>query len=272
MKWAGGKSQLLPQLRQLIPRKFSRYVEPFVGGGALFFDLVSKIRFEALLSDINPDLINAYRIVKNEVDELIASLRQLEKEYRKNPKKYYYELRANAVGLNNVERAARFITLNKTCYNGLYRVNRKGEFNVPIGRYKNPLICDDINLRNVSTILNDCNVKIVYSDYKNILLEKTQKGDFVYLDPPYSPVSSTANFTSYTDNRFTDEDQRALADIFKKLTRRGISVLLSNSNTRLIKELYRISSIHITEVNAKRAINSKASNRIGHSELLIRNY
>src|SRR5438093_9959788 len=272
VKWAGGKNQILPRLQQFIPSEFTSYIEPFVGGGALFFDLVSKKKFSATLSDINEDLINSYRVIKNHVDELIAALQISQKEYRKDPKKYFYKLRAEVSSLNNIKRAARFITLNKTCYNGLYRVNNNGLFNVPIGRYKNPLICDMDNLRKMSVLLRQPGSYLGVSDYKKILLEKATKGDFIYLDPPFHPISSNANFTSYTDNGFTFEDQKELAVIFKELTRRECKILLSNSDTNEIRKLYSDFS-HLTEVaSLNRSINSVGSKRIGHKELLIKNY
>lgn len=274
VKWAGGKSQLLQQLDEFIPQDFNCYIEPFVGGGALFFHLAkkNKLKHKIVLSDINKDLINAYDIIRNNIEELLAILRINEKEYNKSPIRYYYKLRANSSLFDNVEKAARFITLNKTCYNGLYRVNSRGIFNVPIGRYKNPLICDEDNLRNLHLLLGSAEIQIEAADYKSILLEKSKKGDFIYLDPPYSPVSATSNFTAYTNNRFTDKDQRELAYIFMELTQRGCFVLLSNSDSPFIEKLYNKPSINITKVKAMRAINSKASKRTGHKELLIRNY
>lgn len=274
VKWAGGKSQLLQQLHEYIPQDFNCYIEPFVGGGALFFHLAKKkkLKHKIILSDINKDLINAYDTIRNNIEELIATLRINEKEYNKSPIRYYYNLRANSSIFDNVKRAARFITLNKTCYNGLYRVNNRGIFNVPIGRYKNPLICDEDNLRNLHLLLGSAEIQIEAADYKSILLKKSKKGDFIYLDPPYSPVSATSNFTAYTNNRFTDKDQRELAHIIMELMQRGCFVLLSNSHSPFIEKLYNKPGVNITKVKAMRAINSKASKRTGHKELLIRNY
>ncbi len=271
LKWAGGKTQLLPELDRHIPTDFARYFEPFLGGGAFFFYLVSakNLQFTAYLSDVNEELVNAYKVVKDDAEELIVLLRSHEKHYKMNPHEYYYKLRAEIKSKNNTERAARFITLNKTCYNGLYRVNRNGMFNVPIGRYKNPLICDSKNLHNVSLALRYSKAHIVVSDYTDIL-EQAGHDDFVYLDPPYRPTSSTANFTGYTNEGFTDADQKQLLDTFKKLDRRGCKVLLSNSNTPFVRELYQ--EFSIKEVSALRAINCKGSKRTGHTELLIRNY
>lgn len=271
VKWAGGKSQLIPQIIRLMPSRFARYFEPFLGGGAVFFHTASYNR-NAFLSDINLDLINAYKIIRNNVEELITALKYHQDEYTKSPKSYYYRLRDKTKGLNKIENAARFITLNKTCYNGLYRVNKKGLFNVPIGRYKNPLICDPVNLRKMSIVLSQSASYLGVIDYKKILVEKADKDDFVYLDPPFHPISNTANFTSYTNNGFTLEDQKELATIFKELTRRGCKLLLSNSNTEEIRRLYSDFS-HLTELAlVNRSINAVGSKRVGHVELLIRNY
>lgn len=271
VKWAGGKGQLISEISNFIPSSFERYFEPFVGGGAIFFYLISmkNSKFTTFLSDTNEDLINTFIVIQNSPEELIKLLQHHEREYYKSRHEYYYKLRTS-MPLANIERAARFITLNKTCYNGLYRVNKKGIFNVPMGRYKKPLICDAQNLRNISLILKNSNSHLKVSDYKEILIENALKGDFVYLDPPYSPVSSTANFTGYTNTGFTNEDQEQLAAIFRKLDKRGCKILLSNSNTPIIGELYR--EYAYTEIRANRAINSKASRRTGHTELLIRNY
>ena len=271
VKWAGGKSQLIPQIIRLMPANFTRYFEPFLGGGAVFFHIAFYNR-NAFISDINPELINAYKIIRDQVEELIPALNYHQNEYNKSPKKYYYNLRDSTEVITKIDKAARFIALNKTCYNGLYRVNKNGLFNVPIGRYKNPIICDSDNLRNMSVVLKQSVSYLGVSDYKKILVEKADKDDFVYLDPPFYPISNTANFTSYTNNGFTLEDQKELAIIFKELTRRGCRLLLSNSNTEEIRRLYSDYS-HLTEVTtANRFINAVASRRIGHTELLIRNY
>lgn len=271
VKWAGGKSQLIPQIIRLMPSRFARYFEPFLGGGAVFFHTATYNR-NAFLSDINVDLINAYKIIRNNVEELITALKYHQDEYTKSPKSYYYQLRDETKGLNKIENAARFITLNKTCYNGLYRVNKKGLFNVPIGRYKNPLICDPVNLRKMSIVLSQSASYLGVIDYKKILVEKADKDDFVYLDPPFHPISNTANFTSYTNSGFSFEDQKELATIFKELTRRGCKLLLSNSNTEEIRRLYSDFS-HLTELAlVNRSINAVGSKRVGHVELLIRNY
>src|SRR5919106_229622 len=271
VKWAGGKGQLIPQIIRLIPTRFARYFEPFLGGGAVFFQIASSDR-NAFLSDINIELIDAYKVIKNHVEELIPALIYHENQYNKSPKKYYYHLRDSTRVMNKIDKAARFIALNKTCYNGLYRVNRKGLFNVPWGKYKDPVICNSKNLRNVSLALQRSNAIIQVSDYKEVLLKNAKEGDFIYLDPPYRPSSSTAYFTRYTDAEFTDKGQRDIANIFEVLTKRKCKVMLSNSNTPLIRELYAKLAKDVREVNAIRAINCKGSGRIGHTELIIRNY
>jgi DNA adenine methylase len=209
LKWAGGKTQILSELEKLIPLEFTRYFEPFLGGGALFFHLTTKknIRTRAYISDINEELITTYKVVKGDVERLIDILREHQKDYNKNPSEFYDELR-KFVPATDIEVAARMITLNKTCYNGLYRVNKNGIFNVPIGRYKNPLICNSNNLKNVSLALRYSKAVIQPGDYKQILLENAREGDFVYLDPPFDPPSSTSSFTSYTTSGFSKTDQK----------------------------------------------------------------
>ncbi len=272
VKWAGGKTQLLFELDRMIPSEFDQYFEPFLGGGAMFFHISSKnIHFTSYVSDMNEELINAYRVVKDNVEELIKLLLIYDIEYNKSRHEFYYKLRANIRPLTDLERAARFITLNKTCYNGLYRVNSKGIFNVPIGRYKNPMICDSEDLRKVSTALSDSDATIQAIDYIDAIL-KAKEGDFIYLDPPFHPLSSTACFTHYTHNGFTDNDQLELAKIFAILNKRKCKVLLSNSDTRLVRNLYKDFAKYTKELSVLRSINSKASRRTGHKELLIRNY
>ena len=275
VKWAGGKSQLLSTIDGSIPTYFGMYFEPFLGGGAVFLHTINKnkIHFGAFLSDLNEELINAYTVVKSNVERLIEILITHEQEYKISPARFYYYLRDSAIPLkrNLVERAARFITLNKTCYNGLYRVNKQGRFNVPMGRYKNPCICDHDNLRNISKVLRKSHTRIELGDYKRILLENAVEGDFVYLDPPYDPTSPTARFTGYTDGGFTDKDQYELANLFKKLDDRKCLILLSNSYTPLIRELYH-GFDNIKMVTTLRAINSNALRRTGHTDLLISNY
>jgi DNA adenine methylase len=270
VKWAGGKGQLLSELDKLIPIQFNRYFEPFLGGAAMFIHLASKNMIStAYLSDTNEELIKAFKVVRDSVGELIEVLNQHQREYDKNPSKYYYRLRELIQPRNDIEIAARFVTLNKTCFNGLYRVNQNGKFNVPMGDYKKPLICDSINLKNVSSLLRHSNAEIQCGDFRE-MLSKAETSDFVYLDPPYDPLSYTSNFTAYTPNGFGRENQIQLANVFRKLSDRGCSVLLSNSDTPFIRTLY--SDFSIKDVNVQRAINCKGSKRAGHRELLISNY
>lgn len=267
VKWAGGKTQLLSKLEARVPQ-FERYFEPFLGGGAFFFSLALRLQFAAHLSDANSELVNAYNAVKNDVEGLIALLEKHEKNYRKSPASYYYRLRSEQPN-DCLEAAARFIALNKTCYNGLYRVNKSGKFNVPIGSYRNPTICDRNQLRSASAALKYSDAKIVTSDYRNSL-KKAQMGDFVYLDPPFSPLSRTANFVDYTKNGFDERDQIELAKVFRDLDRKECKVLLSNSNTRFIRDLY--SGFEQSRARVLRAISCKGSMRTGYSELLVSNY
>jgi len=268
LKWAGGKTQLLAELERHVPR-FKRYFEPFFGGGALFFHLSSRgSPITAILSDANAELVNAYNSVKSDVNRVIACLELHDRGYRKCPERYYYALRKSTPA-TNAERAARLIALNKTCYNGLYRVNRNGEFNVPMGRYKDPVICDKALLRAVSAALNQSDVHLLACDYKESL-KTAQDGDFVYMDPPFVPISATASFVDYTAGGFGEEDQKELAETFRDLDSRGCKILLSNSDTRLTRMLY--SDFPKSSVSVTRAISCKGSTRRGYSELLVRNY
>jgi len=264
LKWAGGKGQLLKQFEPYYPDRFARYFEPFIGGGAVFFSMAAKQQdLRATISDCNFELINCYQVIQNHVDELCFALRE-----HLNDADHYYRVRAMDVSaLNPISRAARLIYLNKTCFNGLYRVNRSGKFNVPFGKYKNPRIVDDTNLRNVSRLLQRTDIR--HSNFDESL-EQARKGDFVYLDPPYQPLSTTSNFTSYTATSFSSADQERLADTFRKLSNRGCLVMLSNSDTELIEDLYRGFNLH--RVMATRAINCKGNSRGRISELLITNY
>ncbi len=262
LKWAGGKSQILPQLLRFVPSSFNTYHEPFLGGGALFFALyrLGRIR-HAVLSDINTELIDTYRAIRNHVEEII----QLLSTYPYD-RDFYYQLRAlNPQNLSLPERAARMIYLNRTCYNGLYRVNRKGEFNVPFGRYKNPRILDERNLRAVSKALQYADL---YPCSFESVIHRVKPGDFVYFDPPYHPVSETADFTAYHSKGFGPEQQKRLAEIARNLVQHGVSVLLSNSATPFIQNLY-AGKFHIHRIHARRFINSKAHRRTGWDELII---
>lgn len=264
LKWAGGKGKLLRELLTHIPETFEAYHEPFVGGGALFFELAAQRRIKsAYLSDINASLIDVYLGLRDCVDDVIAVLQQHRHEHD-----YYYAVRAlNPANLSLPERAARVIYLNKTCYNGLYRENRAGQFNVPFGRYKNPTICDEPNLRAASAVLQG--VDIACRPFSTVL-DAAQPGDFVYFDPPYVPASATANFTAYHRHGFGPDDQRRLRDVFAALAARGVRAMLSNSDTPLVRELY--AGFRVEQVLAARAVNSKANGRGKVAEVLALNY
>lgn len=287
LKWAGGKGQLLSEIQKHYPfdEKISKYAEPFVGGGAVLFDILDKYDLkEVYINDINEDLINTYRCIKSYPDELIFLLKAMQDEYvprhNESRKEYYLKQREtfNKIKVSydeesNLKKAALLIFLNKTCFNGLYRVNRKGEFNVPMGSYKNPLICDEANLRNVSRKLQ--NVRISCGDYKNSY-DFIDSNTFAYFDPPYRPLTNTASFTSYTENGFGDDAQRELADFVKRLDEKGAKVVVSNSDPKNVDleddffdNIY--SYLKIARVTANRMINSKAKARGKINELLITN-
>jgi DNA adenine methylase len=265
LKWVGGKGQLLPQLRARYEAAAptGRYHEPFVGGGALFFDLYRNGllgRKRASLSDNNPLLVDAYTAVRDETDALIDLLREHKARHGHD---HYYATRA-ARPDTAVERAARLIYLNKTCFNGLYRENSRGEFNVPIGKYKNPAICDEENLR-------ACAGALARADLHHRPFDAVRKhakpGDFVYFDPPYDPVSKTASFTAYARDGFGEADQRRLADLFRALRASGVHVLLSNAHTPLIRALY--AGLNLMTVDAIRSVNSRADRRGAVEEVLV---
>lgn len=262
IKWAGGKAQLLPTLHRFLPPmgRIRRYFEPFLGGAAMFFSLQHP---RSILSDTNAELINLYEVVRDHTAELIAALRQ--HVYARD---HYYAVRAqNPAALSPVERAARLIYLNKTCFNGLYRVNRRGQFNVPFGCYTNPTICDAPNLEAAARAL--CLATLILGDYATVLRDACL-GDFIYFDPPYHPLSPTATFTSYTDRSFDAADQARLAQTFRRLHAAGCYLMQSNSDTPLIHELY--AGFRIARITANRAINSRADRRGPISELVITNY
>ncbi len=261
VKWAGGKGQLIKQLVPLLPsKKWGLYAEPFVGGGAVFFYLRPP---RALLIDSNEELINFYRVVRDDLEDLLCDLRKHE-----NTSDYYYRLRdLDPRELSPIERASRFLYLNKTAYNGLWRVNRQGKHNVPFGRYKNPKIIDRENLQLVREALRGA--EIVCGDF-SLVLDYAGPGDFVYLDPPYCPVSSTASFTSYTAGAFDAGEQVRLAGVFRSLDQIGCMVMLSNSDTPMVRELY--AGYDIRVVCARRAINCRADGRGLVNELVVRNY
>ena len=289
IKWVGGKGQLLPEINKLYPielgKTINKYAEIFIGGGAVLFDILSKYKLdEVYISDKNLELINAYKSIRDNIDILIKSLKEMEEEYisldDEDRKIYYYEKRQKYNKLkinieeNNIEKASLFIFLNKTCFNGLYRVNKKGEFNVPMGAYKNPKICDKENLKNVSMALK--NVKIIYADYReseSFIDEKT----FVYIDPPYRTLNTSSSFTSYTENDFSDKEQIELAEYIDLLNKKKAKIVISNSDPKnnniddnFFDELYK--NYNINRVKATRMLNSNASLRGAINELLITNY
>jgi DNA adenine methylase len=269
LKWAGGKAQLLNHLKPLIPHHFNNYFEPFLGGGAMFFYLSSNglLLNKSYLTDINEDLINVYKCLKKSPEILLAKLIANERNYLKDPLDFYYKLR-RTVYADNFEKAAQFITLNKTCYNGLYRVNKEGKFNVPMGRYKKPMICDVTNLRNVHLALDPLGVKIECTDYGHVL-KRASEGDFIYLDPPFSPISKTSNFTEYTTRGFGTKDQENLARIFTMLCEKKCRVIVSNSDTKLVRDLYK--EYKMITVSSLRSINCQSNRRRGTRELIICN-
>lgn len=263
VKWAGGKSQLLAQYAPLFPPQYNNYLEPFLGGGAVFFHLKP---LKAILSDLNVDLMNCYEVIKNNVNKLIEVLKHYQSQHCKE---FYYQVRNqyNTRTLDKIERAVAFIYLNKTCYNGLYRVNSKGEFNVPFGKYKNPNIFEEANLRAVSKLLKRT---ALYTISFEKILDFAQSDDFVYFDPPYYPLTKTSNFTSYTQDVFLEKEQEKLSEIFKELDKKGCKVMLSNSDTEFIKRLYKDYRIEI--VWANRFISCAGEKRGPITELVILNY
>lgn len=271
LKWAGGKRQLLPDLNKYFPESYNNYHEPFVGAGAVLFDLKPKTAF---INDFNNELINTYQVIKKDVDTLIELLKDHE---QKNSKEYFYTVRewdrnGTIETLTDTERAARLIYLNKTCFNGLYRVNSKGQFNVPYASYKNPLIVNEDVLIAVSDYLNNNDVTILNGDF-NQILDYAKKGDFIYLDPPYAPVPDNNNsFTSYTLNGFDNTEQERLRDFFVELDKRGCYVMLSNSSVPLIHELYSDYAVTTQIVGANRMINSNGKKRGKVDEVIITNY
>ena len=267
-KWTGGKRQLLPVIRELIPKTYNRYFEPFVGGGALFFDLAPK---DAVINDFNAELINCYQQIKDNPQELIEILK-VHQEY--NSKEYYLDLRSadrdeRIDMMSEVQRAARILYMLRVDFNGLYRVNSKNQFNVPYGRYKNPKIVDEELIFAISVYLNNNQLEIKTGDFEKAVLD-VQPGDFVYFDPPYIPLSETSAFTSYTHEGFSYDDQVRLRDAFKKLSDTGAYVMLSNSSSFLVEELYRDFNIHYVE--ATRTNGAKSSSRGKISEIIVTNY
>ncbi len=271
VKWVGGKKQLIEVINLYRPKTFGRYYEPFVGGGSVFMNLQYS---KTTINDYNTELINVYEVVRDSVDELLSVLKI---HAENNSQEYFYSLREwDRTGIlekkSSVERAARFIYLNKTCYNGLFRVNAQGQFNVPYGRYKNPNIVNEEVLRADSKFLKKSTIKILKGDFEKSV-KSAKKGDFIYLDPPYAPlVEDTHSFVGYTLNGFGYDEQLRLRDLFVKLDKKGCYVMLSNSSSKIIHELYK-DYVDTTEiVGATRMVNSKASGRGKVDEVLIMNY
>jgi len=274
LKWAGGKSQLLPQYIPYFPKHYETYYEPFLGGGAVFFHLQPS---EAVLTDVNPELVNVYRCVRDHVEQLISRLAEHQQRHSHD---YYYQIRASTTvgeldsdiaetcteGLL-VEKAARLIYLNKTCFNGLYRENSKGEFNVPIGKYQNPRICHPDILRSASVVLQTTRIEV--SSFETVA-KRAKSQDFVYFDPPYYPLSPTSSFTAYSRYSFNKQDQVRLRHTFAELAERGVKVMLSNSDCSFIRELYSTFKIH--GISASRAINADAKRRGKISEVLVTSF
>ena len=268
LKWAGGKRQLMPEIRKMLPRGVANhpYYEPFIGGGALFFELLPK---RAVINDYNEELINVYTVIRDNPSALIEDLKR-----HKNTAEYFYKIRAIDrqplfSNLTRIERASRIIYLNKTCYNGLYRVNNAGEFNSPFGRYKNPNIVNEPVIKAVSKYLNSSQIQISSCDYA-LILKDIPTDSFVYLDPPYHPISESSSFTGYVQGGWDEGEQLRLRDVCNRLSERGIKFLLSNSASDFIREIYSDYNIHI--VQAKRSVNSNPSGRGQVDEFLIRNY
>jgi DNA adenine methylase len=268
LKWAGGKLQLIEQFENLFPSDFRNYYEPFIGSGAVFFYLKSKSRpNKVILSDTNEELINCFTAVRDKPSELIEVLLNHRKRHSKQ---YYYEVRdLESIRLDSVSRAARMIYLNKTCFNGLYRVNSKGEFNVPFGDYKNPSIFDRNTLYRASQMLQDADLRVMTFDK---VLDFAGKDDFVYFDPPYIPLSKTSSFTRYSRSDFSIKEQNRLSEVFRALDSMGCFVMLSNSDHSLTRELYRDYDKNIVVVRAKRKINSVGSKRGTINEIVVTNY
>lgn len=267
VKWAGGKRQLIESITPLLPKRISSYCEPFLGGGAVFFSIQPK---KAVVNDLNQDLMLVYETIRDDVDALISSLQTHE-----NTADYYYMMRdmdrdkKAYSALSRVEKASRLLYLNKTCFNGLFRVNSSGEFNTPFGHYKNPNIVNEPVLRAVSQYFSASSITFCSEDFSQTL-ERIGKGAFVYLDPPYDPLSGTANFTGYNQGGFGRAEQIRLKEACDRLTKRGVKFMLSNSATDFIRELYQ--AYDVTVVKAKRAINANARKRGAVEEVLIRNY
>lgn len=286
LKWAGGKRQLLPVIRPLYPSHFDRYIEPFFGSGAVFFDLHAHGLLrgrEARLVDANPDLVGCYRMLRDRTSDVIAALGSLADEHRAGGEAHFYDVRdrrfnparADAGGAYTPELAAMLIYLNRTGFNGLFRLNRRGEFNVPAGRYVNPTICDTAHLHTVADALRRDGVSMELGSFEQSIAD-AGRGDFVYCDPPYEPLSRTSSFANYTAHGFTAIDQKRLQKAVVAAAARGASVVVSNSSAPLIESLYtspeaKKAGLTLTRVPARRAINSRAALRGTVDEVLVTN-
>ncbi len=266
LKWAGGKSKLIPQYNSYFPSDYQTYYEPFLGGGAVFFHLQYFRYSRAVLTDINSELITTYLCVRDNVDELINILKEHQSRHNRE---YYYHIRANPAS-TNLEQAARLIYLNRTCFNGLYRVNSQGKFNVPLGRYNNPKICQEDLLRAASAALSKSEIR--QADFADVLNFAIDKNDFVFFDPPYHPISDTSYFTAYSRNSFCEKDQERLRDICAELASRGVKVMICNSDCDFIKKIYTQINFNIYRIEAARSINSNIKKRGMIYELLITSY
>ena len=269
IKWAGGKRRLVPELMRHVPEDFNGYFEPFLGGGAMFFALAGSGRLDGAdfvwLSDTNAELVNAYNCVQS---SLPAVIHRLKSHKEKHCADHYYDVRSwSPKNLQSIDRAARFIYLNKTCFNGLYRVNKKNKFNVPIGKYKNPKICDEDTLRAANQVMQYPGCEVVCESVE-ASVKLAQPGDLVYFDPPYIPLNKTSDFTAYTRDGFTLRDQEDLRDLALNLKSRGVHIILSNSDTAKTRELYS-DGFDLQEVQARRSINSAGSKRGPVGELII---
>ncbi|GAB6636284.1 DNA adenine methylase [Streptococcus uberis] len=267
-KWTGGKRQLIPQLREYLPEKYNRYFEPFVGGGALLFELQPE---QAVINDFNSELINAYKVIRDNPEELVSILKE---HQLNNSKEYYLELRetdrnGKLETFSKIEKAARILYMLRVNFNGLYRVNSKGQFNVPYGRYKNPKIVDENNIYNVSHYLKSNEIEILNGDFEDSVRDASE-GDLVYFDPPYIPLNKTSDFTSYTSDGFGMNEQIRLCELMHELTERGVKVILSNSSAPIVYEMYH--GFNINTVKATRMINSIASKRGKINEVIITNF
>ncbi|MGD1932258.1 MAG: DNA adenine methylase [Leptolyngbyaceae cyanobacterium] len=264
LKWAGGKGRLIEQYHAYFPPQISRYHEPFLGGGAVFFHLSARCH-QAVLADLNAELVNVYCCVRDDVETLIDLLQVHQDRHCHD---YYYDMRAQGELRSPTQRAARLVYLNKTCFNGLYRENSKGHFNVPMGRYQKPKVCDAETLRHASAALQQTD--LTCAQFPSILERAQSPADFVYFDPPYHPISATSSFTRYNRYGFQAADQQRLHQTFAQLAHRGVQVMLSNSDCPFIQDLYRDFYIH--QIQASRAINCKAKRRGKISELVITSY